>query len=71
MCCATEMAEKNGTEECLFVCSFVWAECVCVFWQNVVTLHPASNLRRHDGRRSFVWLLSVVAEVELATTDDG
>lgn len=33
-----------------------------------VTLHPASNLRRHDGRRSFVWLLSVVAEVELATT---
>lgn len=43
--------------------------CVCVC-ENV-TLHPASNLSRHDGRRSFVWLLILVVAVpvvELATT---
>lgn len=33
---------------------------VCVF-ENV-TLHPASNLRRHDGLRSLLWLFEVVVE---------
>lgn len=44
--------------------------CMCVFVCENVTLHPASSLSRHDGRRSFVWLLIVVVAVpmELATT---
>lgn len=41
----------------MFVCLFL---CKIVF-----TLHPASNLSRHDGRRSFAWLLSEVAVVVL------
>lgn len=39
--------------------------CVCVF-ENV-TLHPASNLRRHDGLRSLLWLFEVAVEEELDT----
>lgn len=44
--------------------------CVCVCVCENVTLHPASSLSRHDGRRSFVWLLIVVVAepMEPATT---